>query len=244
MQWILVCDDDARTVRALRAILRDAGFRVAVAASAEEALDAAALRPPAAAIIELALPDADGVDLCRQLREWSLIPVIVLTAVDEEHHKVRALNAGADDYVTKPFAPGELVARVRAALRRAHGATQDQRIEVEGGLAIDFARRAVHRDGREVHLTPIEFSLLGVLLRDRGRVHTHASLLRQVWGPGHVHDAPLLRTHIANLRRKLASAHIRTLHGVGYRFEEPQPRVAVIPGPARSPVRVPDLRAA
>jgi len=133
---------------------------------------------------------------------------------------------------------------VRATLRRAQGDTPDQRIEVEGGLAIDFARRAVYRDGGEVHLTPIEFSLLGVLLRDPGRVHTHASLLRHVWGPGHVHDAQLLRTHIANLRRKLASPHIRTLHGVGYRFEEPQPRLAVIPGRARSLERAADLRAA
>ena len=244
MQRILVCDDDGRTVRALRVVLRDAGFRVDAAASAEEALDAAALRPPAAAIVELALPDADGVELCRRMREWSAIPLIVLSAIDVEHHKVRALNAGADDYVTKPFAPRELVARVRALLRRTEGDTRDQRIEVDGGLAVDFARRAVSRDGQEVHLTPIEFGLLGVLLRDRGRVLTHASLLRQVWGPGHIHDAQLLRTHIANLRRKLASPHIRTLHGVGYRFEEPQPRVAVIRGQARSPTRVPDLRAA
>jgi two-component system KDP operon response regulator KdpE len=244
MQRILVCDADAGTVRALRVILRDAGFRVQAAASAAGALEAAALRPPAAAIIELALPDADGMDLCRQLREWSAIPLIVLSAIDEEHHKVRALNAGADDYVTKPFARRELVARVRAALRRAGGRTQDQRIEVEGGLAVDFARRSVYRDGREVHLTPIEFSLLGVLLRDRGRLHTHASLLRQIWGPGHVHDAQLLRAHIANLRRKLASPHIRTLHGVGYLFEEPPSRVAAIPGHVRSPRPVPDLRAA
>jgi two-component system, OmpR family, KDP operon response regulator KdpE len=241
---VLVCDADARSVRALRVVLRDAGFRVDATASAEEALDVAALRPPAAAIVELALPDADGADLCRRLREWSAIPLIVLSAIDEEHHKVRALNAGADDYVTKPFAPRELVARVRATLRRAQGDARDQRIEVEVGLAIDFARRAVHQDGREVHLTPIEFGLLGVFLRDRGRLHTHASLLRQVWGPGHVHDAQLLRAHIANLRRKLASPHIRTLHGVGYRFEEAQPRVAVLPGQARSPTRVPELRAA
>jgi two-component system KDP operon response regulator KdpE len=244
MQRILVCDADRRTVRALRVVLGDAGFRVQATASAEQALDAAALHPPAAAIVELALPDADGVDLCRQLPEWSALPLIVLSAIDEEHDKVRALNAGADDYVTKPFAPRELVARVRAALRRAQGDTREHRIEVEGGLAVDFARRTVHRDGRELHLTPIEFTLLGVFLRDRGRLHTHASLLRQVWGPGHVHDAQLLRTHIANLRRKLASPHIRTLHGVGYRFEEAQPRLAVIPGQARSPTRVPDLRAA
>lgn len=241
---VLVCDADGRTVRALRVVLRDAGFRVQAAASAEEALDAAALRPPAAAIVELALPDADGVELCRQLREWSAIALIVLSAIDEEHHKVRALNAGADDYVTKPFAPRELVARLRASLRRAQGDTRDQRIEVDGGLVVDFARRAVYRDGREVHLTPIEFSLLAVLLRDHGRLHTHASLLRQVWGPGHHRDAQLLRTHISNLRRKLASPHIRTLHGVGYRFEEPQPRLAVIPGQARSPTSVPDFRAA
>ncbi|HVP02126.1 MAG TPA: response regulator transcription factor [Solirubrobacteraceae bacterium] len=244
VERILVCDADARTVRALRVVLRDVGFRVEAAASAEAALDAAALRPAAAAIVELALPDADGVDLCRRLREWSTIPLIVLSAIDDEHHKVRALNAGADDYVTKPFAPRELVARVRATLRRAQGGTRDQRIEVEGGLAVDFARHAVYRDGQEVHLTPIEFRLLGVLLRDRGRLHTHASLLRQVWGPGHVHDAQLLRTHIANLRRKLASPGIRTLHGVGYRFEEAQPCAAAIPGRARRPTRVPDLRAA
>jgi two-component system KDP operon response regulator KdpE len=244
MHRILVCDDDVRTVRALRVILRDAGFRVEAVSSASEALDAAALRPPAAAIVELALPDADGVDLCRHLRERSAIPLIVLSAIDDEHHKVRALNAGADHYVTKPFAPRELVARVRATLRRAQGDTRAPRIEVEGGLAVDFARRAVYRDGRKVHLTPIEFSLLGVLLRDRGRLHTHASLLRQVWGPGYVHDAQVLRTHIANLRRKLASPHIRTLHGVGYRFGDPQPRVAVIPRQARSTTRAPDLRAA
>jgi CheY-like chemotaxis protein len=142
MQRILVCDD-ARTVRALRVILRDAGFRVEAVSSANDALDAAALRPPAVAIVELALPDADGVDLCRQLREWSAIALIVLSTIDEEHHKVRALNAGADDYVTKPFASRELVARVRATLRRANGDTRDHRIDVEGGLAIDFARRAV-----------------------------------------------------------------------------------------------------
>lgn len=244
MQRILVCDDDGQTVRALRVILREAGFRVEAVSSANEALDAAARHPPAAAIVELALPDADGVDLCRRLREWSAIPLIVLPAIDEEHQKVRALNAGADDYVTRPFAPRELVARVRAALRRAQGDTWDQRIEVEGGLAVDFARRAVYRHGRDVHLTPIEFSLLGVLLRDRGRVHTHASLLRQIWGPGHGHDAHVLRAHIANLRRKLASPHIRTLHGVGYRFEEPHPRVAVVPGQAPSPADVSHLRAA
>jgi len=199
---------------------------------------------PPAAIVERALPDADGVDLCRQLREWSAIPLIVLSAIDEEHQKVGALNAGADDCVTKPFAPRELVARVRAALRRAQGDTWDQRIEVEGGLAVDFARRAVHRDGRDVHLTPIEFSLPGVLLCDRGRAHSHASLLRQIWGPGHGYDAHVLRAHIAKLRRKLASPHVRTLHGVGYRFEEPQPRAAVVPGQAPTPAHVSSLRAA
>src|SRR3954468_21129434 len=145
------------------------------------ALDAAARCPPAAAIVDLALSDSSGVDLCRRLREWSAIPLIVLSAIDEEHQKVGALNAGADDCVTKPFAPRELVARVRAALRRAQGDTWDQRIEVEGGLAVAFARRAVYRDGRDVHLTPIEFSLPGVLLCDRGRAHSHASLLRQIW---------------------------------------------------------------
>jgi two-component system KDP operon response regulator KdpE len=240
---VLICDGDGRSLRALRVVLRDAGFAVDPATSAEEALDAAALRMPAAAIVELELPDADGVDLCRRLREWSAMPLIVLSAVDEEHQKVRALDAGAGDYVTKPFAPRELVARLRATLRRAEHDTAEQRIEVDG-LAIDFARRAVHRDGEEIHLTPIEFRLLAALLCDRGRLLTHASLLTQVWRRNDVHDTRTLRTHIANLRRKVASPHIRTMHGVGYRFEDPGPRAGVVPGIGRPPGWAPDLRAA
>ena len=240
---VLVCDDDARSVRALRVVLRDAGFRVVACASAEDALDAAALRMPAAAIVELALPDADGVALVRQLREWSAIPVVVLSAIDDEHHVVRALNAGADDYVTKPFSPRELIARLRATMRRARSDALEPLIEVDG-LAVDLARRAVYRDGEEVHLTPIEFTLLGALLRHRGRLLTHEALLHQVWGPSHAHDTPTLRTHIANLRRKLASPPIRTMHGVGYRFDSPHPRPVPIAGSAGRRDAADQLRAA
>jgi len=239
---VLVCDDDACDVRALRGVLRDAGFRVDVTTSAGAALDSAALRMPSVAIVESALPDGDGVELCRQLREWSPIPILVLSALDDEHHKVRALDAGADDYVTKPFAPPELVARVRARLRRSRGETAEQRIEV-AGLTVDFARRAVYRGGEAIHLTPIEFKLLGLLLRDHGRLLTHQSLLRQVWGPGWVDDTPTLRTHIANLRRKIALPYIRTLHGVGYRLEVPRP-VALVIEDAEERGRAPKLGAA
>jgi two-component system, OmpR family, KDP operon response regulator KdpE len=149
---VLVCDADPRSVRALRAVLRDAGFAVQAASSAEEALDCAAVRLPAIAIVELELPDADGVELCQRLHEWSDIPLFVMSAIDDEHHKVRALDAGADDYLTKPFAPRELVARVRATLRRTRRDTLDPCIEV-AGLTIDVARHTVRRDGAEIHLT-------------------------------------------------------------------------------------------
>jgi two-component system KDP operon response regulator KdpE len=141
--------------------------------------------------------------VCRQLRERSTIALIVLSAIDDEHEKVRAFTAGADDYLTKPFASRELVARIRAIRRRSQRVTLEHRIELEG-LAIDFARRVVHRDGEEIHLTSTEFRLLGVMLRERGRVLTHEALLRQVWGPSHMDDTRPLRTHIANLRRKIA----------------------------------------
>src|SRR4051794_615532 len=149
---VLVCDDDARSVRALRVVLPEAGFRVVACASAEDALDAAALRMPAAAIVELALPDADGVALVRKLREWSAIPVVVLSAIDDEHHVVRALNAGADDYVTKPFAPRELIARLHATMRRARSDALEPLIEVDG-LAVDLgaARRLSRRRGGPSH---------------------------------------------------------------------------------------------
>ena len=221
---VLVVDDELQILRALRVVLRDAGFEVIGAQSASEALDRASVRPPQAAIVDLVLPDGDGIEVTRRLREWSEMPILVLSAVGEEEQKVRALEAGADDYVTKPFAARELIARLHAVLRRAAGtaAGEQPRIEV-AGLAIDFVARTVTRDGEVVHLTPIEFDLLRVLASNRGRLMTHGALLTKVWGPGYADDVPALRTHIARLRAKIEPErplprYIVTDPGVGYRF--------------------------
>lgn len=220
-QRVLVCDDEMQIRRALRVILRDAGFEVIETADAKEALDAASVNPPDAAIIDLILPDGDGVEVTRSIREWSEMPILVLSAVGEEEQKVRALEAGADDYVTKPFGPNELTARLRAALRRA-GESADEPTITADGLEIDLAAHTVRRAGEEVHLTPIEFKLLQTLAVNRGRLMTHRALLTEVWGPGWEDDTQTLRTHIANLRRKIEPAdgprYIRTDPGVGYRF--------------------------
>jgi len=215
---VLVCDDELQILRALKVVLRDAGFEVAAVATAKEALDAAAVRPPDAAIIDLMLPDGSGVEVCRQLRSWSEMPIVVLSAIGDEDQKVEALEAGADDYVTKPFGPRELVARLNAVLRRSGDPVDEPAITVDG-LHVDLAARVVQRDGEEVHLTPIEYDLLRVLLRNRGRLMTHRALLIDVWGPEYAEDVQVLRVHIANLRRKLgAPAYLRTDPGVGYRF--------------------------
>jgi two-component system KDP operon response regulator KdpE len=217
---VLVVDDEDQILRALRIVLRDAGYEVRPASTGEEALDAAALAPPDAAIIDLVLPDIDGVEVTRRLREWTQTPIIVLSAVDAEAEKVRALQAGADDYVTKPFGPRELVARLDAALRRGPAAAEDPVLRAEG-LELDVAAHVVRRAGEEVHLTPKEFELLHVLLRDRGKLLTHRALLREVWGPAYEQDTGTLRTHMSNLRRKVESPghrYVRTDPGVGYRF--------------------------
>jgi two-component system KDP operon response regulator KdpE len=218
---VLVVDDETQILRALRVILRDAGFEAFPADSGEEALDVAAVQRPDAAIVDLVLPDFDGVEVCRRLREWSKMPIIVLSAVGEEDAKVRALAAGADDYVTKPFGPRELVARLQAVLRRMGDTPEDVIIRADG-LELDLAARAVRRDGADVHLTPTEFDLLRVLARNRGRLITHRELLQSVWGPGYTEDTQVLRAHVANLRRKIepqdGPRYIRTDPGVGYRF--------------------------
>jgi two-component system, OmpR family, KDP operon response regulator KdpE len=218
---VLVCDDEPQIVRALKVVLRDAGFAVDAAATAREALDAAAIRPPDAAVIDLMLPDGDGIDVCRQLRSWSRMPILVLSAIGDEDQKVAALEAGADDYVTKPFGPRELVARLHAVMRRAGAAVDEPAIAVDG-LEIDLAARTVRRDGAEVHLTPTEYELLRTLVSNRGRLLTHRMLLTEVWGPQCADDTQVLRTHVANLRRKIepegARRYIRTDPGVGYRF--------------------------
>jgi two-component system KDP operon response regulator KdpE len=218
---VLVCDDEPQILRALKVILRDAGYVPVAASSGEEALDQASVKPPAAAIVDLMLPDFDGVELTKRLREWSEMPIIVLSAVGEEEAKVRALAAGADDYVTKPFGPPELVARLQAALRRAPGGEEEPTVEIDG-LLIDLAAHSVSRDGGEIHLTPTEFQLLRALVRNRGRLMTHRALLSEVWGPAWSEDTATLRTHVANLRRKIEPADgdrlIRTDPGVGYRI--------------------------
>ncbi len=218
---VLVCDDEAQILRALRVILRDAGYEAVTASSGEEALDRAAVKPPAAAILDLMLPDLDGVEVTKRLREWSDMPIIVLSAVGEEDEKVRALAAGADDYVTKPFGPPELVARLEAVLRRVKPEASEPLITADG-LEIDLVARAVKHDGEPVHLTPTEFELLRCLAQNRGRLMTHRSLLVEVWGVEYEDDVQVLRAHVANLRRKIEPAdgprYIRTDPGVGYRF--------------------------
>jgi two-component system, OmpR family, KDP operon response regulator KdpE len=220
---VLVCDRESQTLRALQVVLRDAGFEVDTSTTGKEALDRTARRMPDAALIELLLPDGDAVGLCRRLRERSAMPVIVLSAVGDEEQKVRALEAGADDYLTKPFGPRELIARLHAIMRRGRYGDDQPPFHL-GGLEINLASRVVRREGEEVRLTPIEFSLLRVLVGHPGRLLTHAELLRAGWGAAYEEDRQTLRSHIANLRCKLNPAGgpplIRTDHGVGYRFTE------------------------
>lgn len=219
---VLVCDDEPHILRALRVVLREAGFEMQAAGTAAEALDLASVRPPDAAILDLVLPDGDGIEVCRTLRTWTDLPVIMLSSVGSEEEKVQALEAGADDYVVKPFGTRELVARVKAALRRAGEGPEAPRLEADG-LVVDLAAHTVYRDGEELHLTPLEFSLLRTLMRHRGRLLTHPMLLVEVWGPRAADDTQVLRTHIANLRRKIERPggtphYIVTEPGVGYRF--------------------------
>jgi two-component system KDP operon response regulator KdpE len=221
---VLACDDELKILRALKLVLRPEGFEVLTAASIEEALDVVALSGVDAAIVDLVLPDGSGIDLCRRLREWSSMPIIVLSAVGQQEEKVRALRAGADDYVTKPFDPQELVARLEAVLRRV-APEPEERVVAAAGLEVDLAAHVVRRDGEEIHLTRTEFGLLRVLVRNRGRLMTHRDLLVDVWGPEYADDVTVLRGQIANLRRKLEPAggqrrhYIRTEPGVGYRFD-------------------------
>ncbi len=203
-------------------ILREAGYGVSTAGSLAEALALAAREPPEAAIIDLMLPDGSGIELCTELRSWSSMPILILSALDEEEQKVAALRAGADDYMTKPFSARELLARLEAVFRRA--VADEEATVLVKGLEINFAAHTVLRDGREVRLTPMEFKLLGALARNRGRLMSSRALLSEVWGPAHAEDGPLLRTHIANLRHKIEGAdaaswvYIKTEPGVGYRF--------------------------
>jgi two-component system KDP operon response regulator KdpE len=221
---ILAVDDELQILRALKATLRGEGYEVLTAATMEEGLDVAAVSPVDAAIVDLLLPDGNGIELCRRLREWSTMPIIVLSAVGDEEEKVRALRAGADDYVTKPFGPQELVARLEAVMRRTFAEPEPSVVTV-AGLEVDLADHAVRRDGEEVHLTPTEFDLLRMFVRNQRRLLTHRALLSEVWGSEYADDVTVLRGQIANLRRKIEPAegtrrhYIRTEPGIGYRFD-------------------------
>jgi two-component system KDP operon response regulator KdpE len=221
---VLVVDDELQIVRGLKVVLRSAGFSVEAAASKAEALDAVSVRPPDAMVLDLVLPDGSGVEVCEEVRRWSTLPIIVLSALGDEREKVRALDAGADDYITKPFGSDELTARLRAVLRRSVDATREPVVTV-GGLTIDLAGRTVQREGEEVHLTPIEFDLLRVLAQNRGKLVTHRQLLTEVWGPGYESEAHYLRVHVAHIRAKIEAdpsrpRYVVTEPGVGYRLRE------------------------
>lgn len=221
---ILVVDDEPQIVRALKVILRGAGYSTEQAESKEEALNAVSVRPPDAMVLDLVLPDGSGVDVCAEVRGWSKLPIIVLSAVGDEREKVRALDAGADDYITKPFGTDELLARLRAALRRGGDDGTEPTITVDG-LVVDLAARTVSRDGTPVHLTPIEFDLLRVLARHRGRLVTHRQLLREVWGPGYEEETHYLRVHVAHIRSKIEPEpsrpkYVITEPGIGYRLRD------------------------
>jgi two-component system KDP operon response regulator KdpE len=224
---VLVVDDEVQILRALRTGLRAAGYTVDVAETGEAALAEAALQPPEAVILDLVLPDRSGTEVCRELRKWSSAPVIVLSAVGEEREKVAALDAGADDYVTKPVGIDELLARLRAVLRRV--APPGAPLVEVGNLAIDLEKQELRVDGRPVHLTPLQFDLLRVFARNVGKLLTHRMLIREVWGPGYSGDANLLRVHVAQLRRKIESdparpRHLLTEPGAGYRLVDPATR--------------------
>ena len=221
---VLVVDDEPEIVRGLKIVLRDAGYAVEAAATKAEALASLRTRPPEALVLDLVLPDGDGVSVAKEVRSFSRLPILVLSAVGDEREKVRALDAGADDYVTKPFGTEELLARLRAVLRRSPDAGHATQIEI-GDLTVDLGDRKVLRDGKEVHLTPIEFDLLRVLAQHPGRLVTQRQLLQEVWGPQYVDESHYLRVHIAHIRAKIEGdpsrpRYLITEPGVGYRLRD------------------------
>jgi two-component system, OmpR family, KDP operon response regulator KdpE len=221
---VLVIEDEADIRRFVRKALESEGHEVAEAATLERGLIDAGTRRPDLVVLDLGLPDGDGVDFIRGFRAWSSAPVIVLSARAGEADKIVALDAGADDYLVKPFGVGELLARTRAQLRRHQGATGDAAALLRfGDVTLDRARRSVERAGVDLHLTPIEYKLLLLLTAQTDRVLTHRQLLKDVWGPGHAEDVHYVRVHMANLRKKIEAdpsqpRWIRTEAGVGYRF--------------------------
>ena len=220
---ILVIDDEPQILRALRAILA-AHFRVTTASRGQEGLTLAAANPPDVIILDLGLPDMDGIEVCARLREWTQVPIIVLSVRDSERDKVAALDKGADDYLTKPFGIEELLARIRVALRHSTQAMGSKEVVVTAGpLAVDLARHVVTRNGADVKLTATEFKLLAYLAANAGRVLTHHNILAHVWGEAEADDVEYLRVYMRQLRKKLEDdpkhpRYLLTEPGVGYRF--------------------------
>ncbi len=221
---ILVVDDEAQIRKALGINLRARGYEVELAETGEEALRLAAERRIELALVDLGLPGIDGIEVVRGIRGWSEMPIIVLSVRESEQDKVAALDAGADDYVTKPFGMGELLARIRAVTRRVAGRDEAPAVVVAGELVIDLADRTVTVAGRPVSLTPIEWRLLEALARHPGKLVTQRQLLQQVWGPAYERESNYLRVHFGNIRRKLEPVpaqprHVITEPGIGYRFQ-------------------------
>ncbi|HEY7744941.1 MAG TPA: response regulator [Desulfuromonadales bacterium] len=222
---ILLIEDEPQMRRFLRVTLQSCGYRLVEAATGEEGLAQAATRSPDVILLDLGLPDLDGLEVTRRLREWSEVPIIVLSAREQERDKVGALDAGADDYLTKPFGAGELLARIRVALRHRilQQSGQVEPLFTLDDLRVDLARRQVFLGEREVHLTPIEYRLLAVLIRNAGKVVTHSQLLKEVWGPPHMNQTQYLRVYMGQLRHKLEADPTRPRFflnepGVGYRL--------------------------
>jgi len=222
---VLVIDDEEQIRRALRSVLQARRYEPVLAASGEEGLELAADLPPDAVILDLMLPGIDGQEVCRRLREWYAGPILVLSVVEDDGAKIRALDIGADDYLTKPFSTGELLARMRALLRRASGTDLSPTKITRGDLEIDLPRRQVLRQGELVRLTRIEFDILALLAVNAGRVVTSRMLLETVWGPEYVRDMQTLRVHVSNLRHKIETPgdvprYVITEPGVGFRFAD------------------------
>lgn len=219
---ILIIDDELQIRRLLRVTLEGAGYRVREAATGALGLNEAAVQRPDAVILDLGLPDADGLDVLRRLREWSGLPVLILSVRGEEAQKIAALDAGADDYLTKPFGGGELLARLRVLLRRAQPAGEVSIVSF-GDVEVDYTKRTVTRAGEAVHLTVKEYALLRLLLQHRGKVVTHRQLLRDLWGEKAEDQTHYLRVYMTHLRQKLEPdpsrpRYLKTESGVGYRF--------------------------
>ncbi len=220
---VLIIEDEQPIRRFLKASLSAEGYQVDEAGSGEEGLRKALSLPPDLVILDLGLPDLDGQEVLKRIREWYTAPIIVLSARDQEAQKISALDSGADDYITKPFGVGELLARMRTALRHQHSTGPEATSITIGDIRVDLAARLTYRKGVEVHLTPLEYKLLVAMMKNAGKVLTHRFLLREVWGPQDAQENHYLRVFVASMRRKLEDdparpRYILTEQGVGYRF--------------------------